>query len=132
MIIYKLVRKAKDGNCYPLFIERDRQFVFGEWLDAHFKPTKGFAPRSINGVDADEPIGGFHACFKPIAPHLKDTLTNGEKRVWIECESDGEFKTYNRPESQGGTWVLVERLKPIRELTPKDVKEILKNKENVL
>lgn len=53
-------------------------------------------------------------------------LANGEQRVWVECEID-DFSTYNRPESQGGTWILAQRMKIIKELNDDDVMEILQN-----
>lgn len=112
MKCYKLLRKAKDGKLYPLFINRKEETVFNKWLQAECYPTKGFAIRK-----------GWHCCFKPYAPHLKRELANGEKRVWVECEALGCEK-YNRPESQGGAWLLAQQLKIIRELTDKEVKEI--------
>lgn len=124
MKVFKKVRIKSDGNCYPLFIDKQKPFVFGEWMQAEFHPTKGFAPRSLNGLD-ENPIGGWHCCFKPIAPHIADELKTGEKRVWMECEADGLMKKYDRPESQGGAWILVEKLKPIRLLNESEVKELI-------
>ena len=46
------------------------------------------------------------------APHLKMELANGEKRVWVKCEVK-DYETYNRPESQGGKWILAQRMKVI-------------------
>ena len=40
-------------------------------------------------------------------------LANGEKRVWVECEGE-DYEEYSRPESQGGSWVLCQRLKLIK------------------
>lgn len=77
MKCYKLLRKAKDGKLYPLFINRKEATVFNEWLQAECYPTKGFAVRK-----------GWHCCFKPYAPHLKIDLANGEHRVWVECEAE--------------------------------------------
>lgn len=114
MRVYKKVRIKQDGKCYPLFIGKQKAFEFGKWMKAEFIPTKGFAPRSINGIDNENPIGGWHCTYEMNAPHIADQLKSGEKRVWIECEAKGEMKTYDRPESQGGTWCLVEWLKPIR------------------
>lgn len=105
MKAYKLVRKAKDGQLYPLFIDKTRPYVIGEHRTAEYVPTKGFAPRY-----------GFHCCFTPYAPHLKINLASGQKRVWIECEVE-DYKTYNRPESQGGRWILANQLTVLRELT---------------
>ena len=113
MKAYKLVRKAKDGSLHPLFIDKSRPYVIGEQREAEYHPTKGFAPRF-----------GFHCCFKPLAPHLKTELASGEKRVWIECEVE-DYETYNRPESQGGEWILANKLMVLRELTMKGAAEIL-------
>jgi hypothetical protein len=104
MIAYKLLRIKKDGKLYPLFINKKSHTPIGQWLEAECHPTKGFAIRK-----------GWHCCLKPIAPHLKMNLASGEKRVWVEVEID-DFQHYNRPESQGGTWVLANRMKILRVL----------------
>lgn len=113
MIVYKKVRQLKDGNYYPLFIDKTKPFVFGEWMHCEFHPTKGFAERSID-TNTGEKIGGWHCCFAPVAPHIADRLKNGEHRVWIECEAKGLTQTYDRPESQGGAWLLAEYIRPLR------------------
>lgn len=124
MVVYKKVRQLSDGNYYPLFIDKKKKFEFGEWMKAEFHPTKGFAPRSINGIDNDNPIGGWHCCYQPLAPHISDELKSGEKRVWMMCEAKGDMKSYNRPESQGGSWMLAEYLRPIKILTDEEVRKI--------
>ena len=101
MRVYKLLR-IKDGKLYPLFINRKKETPIGIWMDAECYPTKGFAIRK-----------GWHCCYQPLAPHLKMELSNGEKRVWVECEAE-DCEEYNRPESQGGSWVLCQRLKLIK------------------
>ena len=83
-------------------------------MQAECYPTKGFAVRQ-----------GWHCCFKPIAPHLSMQLANGEQRVWVECEVE-DWESYNRPESQGGSWILAQRMKIVRELTDTEVENILK------
>lgn len=98
LTVYKLFR-LKDGKLFPLFINRKVETKIGEWLKAECFPTKGFAVRQ-----------GWHCCLKPIAPHLKLRLANGEQRVWVECDALN-CTTYNRPESQGGTWVLAQDLR---------------------
>lgn len=113
MKVYKKVRVLKDGNVYPLFIDKKKPFVFGEWMKAEFHPTKGFAPRSL-GKDADgNEIGGWHCCYQPVAPHIADELKSGEKRVWMVCEAKGIMQKYDRPESQGGAWLLAEYIMPL-------------------
>lgn len=100
IIAYKLVR-IKDGKFYPLFINRKEEIKTGEWLQAECYPTKGFAVRQ-----------GWHCCFEKNAPHLKEELSNGEKRIWIKCEVKN-WDIYDRPESQGGAWVLAQNMKVI-------------------
>lgn len=105
MKAYKLFRKRKDGTLGPLFINRNQVVPLGVSLPAGDHPTKGFAHRQ-----------GWHCTLQPIAPHLSLTPKSGERRVWCEVEVEGT-ELYNRPESQGGTWVLAQTMTVIRELT---------------
>jgi hypothetical protein len=114
MKAYKLLRVKKDGNLYPLFINKTVPTPIGEWLEAECIPTNGFAVRC-----------GFHCTFTPWAPHLKTELASGEKRVWVECEVE-DYTTYDRPESQGGAWILAQRMKLNRIIDMEEVKELLK------
>ncbi len=100
MKAYKLIRKMKDGSLSPLFINIKSRIPIGVWLEAEAHPTKGFAFRK-----------GWHCTLEPNAPHLSE-----RDRVWVEIEVD-DFEYYDRPESQGGTWVLAQRMKIVRELT---------------
>lgn len=113
MKAYKLLRKLNDGKLHPLFINKREATPIGVWMKAECYPTKGFAVRQ-----------GWHCCFTPIAPHLKTKLANGEERVWVECEVE-DWKSYDRPESQGGAWILAQRMKVNRELTAEEVDEII-------
>lgn len=113
MKAYKLVRKKKDGKLYPLFINKTVPTPIGEWLDAECHPTNGFAVRT-----------GWHCCFKPFAPHLKEKLSNGEQRVWVEVEVD-DWTSYERPQKQGGAWILAQRIKIIKELSQEEVQHAL-------
>lgn len=101
MVGYKLFKVRKNGTLGPLFINARQVIPVGEWLDAEAHPTKGFAFRP-----------GWHATFTPNAPHLKQ----GPGRVWAKVELEG-CRTYARPESQGGSWVLAERLRVVEVLT---------------
>lgn len=89
MIAYKLFRQRRDGSLGPLFINRSQVVPMGVWLTAEEHPTPGYAYRP-----------GWHATLRPEAPHLS---TKG--RVWAKVELHGTT-TYDRPESQGGTWIL--------------------------
>lgn len=113
MKAYKLLR-VKNGKLYPLFINKEVETKLGETYAAECHPTKGFAVRT-----------GWHCCLKPIAPHLKEILANGEARVWVECEVE-DFQLYNRPESQGGTWVLANKIKMVKILSYKELIELRK------
>lgn len=104
---YKLVRKMKDGSLAPLFIDKRYRFEPNVWKVAECFPTKGFAVRQ-----------GWHCCFTPVAPHLSE-----KKRVWVEVEVK-DYETYDRPESQGGKWVLSQNMKFIKELSWEEVEEI--------
>lgn len=99
MIAYKLISKKKDGQLAPLFINRKLRIPIGVWMQAEDHPTKGYARRM-----------GWHCTLQPVAPHLST-----KNRVWVEVEIEDYYK-FNRPESQGGTWVLASRMKIIREL----------------
>jgi hypothetical protein len=99
MIAYKLIRKMKDGSLAPLFINKKSRIPIGEWLEAENHPTKGFSVRK-----------GWHCTLTPVAPHLSE-----KGRVWVQVEVE-DTELYNRPESQGGMWVLAQRMKVIKEL----------------
>jgi hypothetical protein len=99
MIAYKLIRKLKDGSLSPLFINRKSRTPLNIWLEAESHPTNGFAFRK-----------GWHCTLEPIAPHLSKT-----NRVWVEVEVE-DYVSHKRPLSQGGIWILAQRMKIIREL----------------
>jgi hypothetical protein len=96
--VYKLVKLRKNATLGPLFINARAVLPVGEWMEAEDHPTKGFAHRP-----------GWHCTLKPEAPHLKVNPKNGCRRVWVRCKAQG-IEKFNRPQSQGGTWVLAERL----------------------
>jgi len=105
MKAYKLIRKMKDGSYSPLFINKKSRIPVGVWLAAENHPTNGFANRQ-----------GWHCTLKPTAPHLVvGGEGKGKNRVWVEVEVQ-LIELYNRPESQGGTWVLAQMMKIIKEI----------------
>lgn len=118
MKAYKLLRIKKDRKLYPLFINKTVETPIGEWLEAECIPTKGFAVRC-----------GFHCCFIPVAPHLKTELASGEQRVWVECEVE-DWESYDRPECQGGKWILAQKMKITRVLDMTEV-EMLQNEMKI-
>jgi len=105
MRAYKLFRRMRDGKLSPLFINKKSRIPKGVWLDAECHPTKGFAVRQ-----------GWHCCLRPFAPHLVvGGEGKGKSRVWVLVEVE-DTELYDRPESQGGTWVLAQRMKVVREI----------------
>lgn len=94
IVAYKLVRQMKNGELASLFINRKDRLSIGKWLQAESYPTEGFAVRK-----------GFHCTLKPIAPHLSK-----KDRVWVKVEVK-DYNYFNRPESQGGKWVLAQQMK---------------------
>ena len=104
MRAYKLVRKMKDGSLSSLFINKTCRLPIGEYIQAQNNPTKGFAVRQ-----------GWHCTVKPHAPHLVMNPKGDVPRVWVEVDViDYEF--FTRPVSQGGTWVLAQHMKIIKEI----------------
>jgi hypothetical protein len=73
---YKIfnVKANQPGKIFPMFIGAKKPTPIGEWIDAEFLPTNGYADR-----------GGWHAGILPIAPHLMQK--NGQmppNRVWAK------------------------------------------------
>lgn len=114
MKAYKLIRQKKDGKLYPLFIDNKWAREIGVWYEAGLFPKVGFQPRK-----------GYHMCFIPYAPHLKEDLASGEHRVWVECDIE-DYEVYDRPAQQGGQWLLAQRMRINRILTKEEVESILK------
>ncbi len=100
MKAYKLVRKMKNGTLAPLFINKTFRFPIGEWVAAEDHRTTGFAYRP-----------GWHCTFTPNAPHLSK-----RGRVWVAVEI-ADYETYTRPTSQGGAWLLAQKMKVLNEIT---------------
>lgn len=99
MIAYKLFRQRKDGTLGPLFINAAQRVPVGVWLPAEEHRRKGFAFRP-----------GWHCTQEPVAPHLSE-----RGRVWCRVEVKN-FERYQRPESQGGTWILAQHIKVLEVL----------------
>lgn len=100
MKAYKLLRLMKDSSLAPLFINKRQRIPIGQWLDAEDHPTKGFAHRP-----------GWHCCLKPEAPHLSN-----KGRIWCEVEVE-DYRLFDRPESQGGQWLLANKMRIVRRLS---------------
>ena len=99
MIAYKLVRKLKNGEISPLFINKKLRITTGAWMKAEAHETKGFAFRP-----------GWHCTSSPVAPHLSE-----KDRVWMKVEIT-DYTEVKRPESQGGLWYLANNIKFLNEI----------------
>jgi len=97
MLAFKLCQKKKNGQITPLFINKSKNLLFNEWMEAECHPTKGFKIRPF-----------WHCSAKPIAPHLSK-----KNRVWIIVEME-DFKEFKRPDSQGGLWYLAKKIKILK------------------
>ena len=105
MIAYKLVRKMKDGQLAPLFIDKKARLPIGEWIEAKDVPTKGYKHRP-----------GWHSCATPCAPHLAER----DNRIWVEVMILGT-EEHKRPAHQGGTWYTSQWMMILREVRDYEV-----------
>jgi len=96
MLAWKLFRLMKDGSIAPLFINKRLRLELNKWYEAECIPTKGFAVRK-----------GWHVTAKPIAPHLSK-----KGRIWKQVEIK-DYTVLQRPETQGGTWYLANKMRII-------------------
>lgn len=94
MLAYKLFRLRKSGTLGSLFINRRQVIPMNVWLVAEPHLTKGYSFRP-----------GWHCTVAPNAPHL-----SMKDRVWCVVEVKG-ITRFERPESQGGTWILAKKLR---------------------
>ena len=99
MIAYKLFTQRKDGSLGALFINRKQRIELNTWYVAEDHPTKGYAHRP-----------GWHCTKKQTAPHIKKEPASGETRVWCLVEVGGDITPFERPEIQGGTWFICEKM----------------------
>jgi len=112
---YKLMqfKKNQPGKLFPLFIGKDKPIEMGQWMQAEFLPTKGFAERP-----------GWHAGHLPIAPHLrqKSTGKKAPNRVWVEIEmpADKDWQTVADSGDLGNKIGKTGRTKDIRSQVPED------------
>lgn len=91
---YKLFRVRKDGSIGPLYINASQRIQTNIWLRAGAYRTPGFAFRP-----------GWHACPKPIAPHLSK-----RGRQWYRVQLEG-VTMHVRPKSHGGLWYTARSMK---------------------
>jgi hypothetical protein len=104
-VAYKMFTLRRDGSIGPLFIGAKQRIPVGEWLESECIPTDGFKVNS-----------GWHACSEPVAPHLVLEPVGKSRRVWARIEIGGHIKTRQRPTSQGGDWILAERMRVVEVL----------------
>lgn len=95
MIAFKLMAIRKNGTLGSLFIDKRKKVAVGEWMTAQCVPTKGFKVRT-----------GFHSMLTPKAPHL-----SRKGRVWVKVELAGKIQLEQRPETQGGMWLVSEKMR---------------------
>ena len=143
---YKLFEMDKEGNLYPLFIDKKKVYPIGEWIKAeNVLHHPGFASRP-----------GLHLGVLPAAPHLMAYGPNGEgiykgrnkgwKRVWVKVEYDctidyneevsklkkkcfedrlPENGWYSFKEYGKTTWIISDKIKILNILTEEERQAIL-------
>lgn len=100
MLAYKLLKQRKDGSLGPLFINASLRVPIGEWMEAEDHRTKGYAHRP-----------GWHCTEKQTAPHIMKKPASGQTRVWCHVEIGGNIEPFQRPDNQGGTWLIASKMK---------------------
>jgi hypothetical protein len=93
---YKLMRLRRNGTIGSLFINRKAITPIGDWLESKDFKTPGYAHRP-----------GWHVTLTPCAPHL-----SMKGRVWMRVEVE-DFVELKRPASQGGVWLLAQKMKVV-------------------
>ena len=105
MKAYKLVKQRKDGSLGSLFVDASRKLPVGLWMPAINHKPKALKERM-----------GWHCLKSPNAPHLSK-----DGRVWVEVECSGA-EEINRPECQGGTWLLAKQMKIVGIMDATEIK----------
>ena len=100
MIAFKLFRKLKNGELRPLFINKTQKIELNKLLHAKEVPTKGYKIRK-----------GWHCLPQPVADHLSK-----KDRVWCIVKMYN-YKKIDRPENQGGTWYVAQKIIVLGEIS---------------
>ena len=140
IVAYKLFRTmpSRQGEIFPLFINKSWSIPIGEWVTATNSPTKGFAERP-----------GWHAGVLPMAPHLRTKENKiASDRVWAKVElpadvdwqpvadknptrdirkdiPEGGYYKFKTNKMQGWWWLIGGALKVNRLLSDDDVSTLL-------
>ena len=115
---YKLFNQKPNGALHPLFVDKQNPVPVGEMMPAHDNS------HLANKAGLQE-RPGWHAAPTPYAPHLMDREGNMRPgRVWAQVsmpKHDSEL--YERPESQGGAWMLGGHMRVDRVLEPHEYEQ---------
>lgn len=116
---YKLFSQhPQTGALHPLFVDKKNPVPVGEML-----PARDNSALASKANLQERP--GWHAAPTPYAPHLMDREGNMRPgRVWAQVsmpKHDSEL--YDRPESQGGAWLLGGHMRVDRVLEPHEYEE---------
>jgi hypothetical protein len=99
---YKLFRRGKDGNLYPLYVNNKEPVPMGKWLEAKSGPmTPEGKVKSKLGNLAFRP--GWHSGNVPAAPHIGEKDAGATKpmyrasdHVWAEVEHPDDVDWQSR------------------------------------
>ena len=149
MVGYKLFEMDKEGNLFPLFIDKKKKIPVGEWIHAEFTPTKSFAPRGGWHIGADVPDAPWLKGYNGSDYGIYRSRFSKGKRLWCEVEYnsnnnyDEEVQTlpkkcfidrvpedgyYKFKEVGKGVWIISSDIKVTRILSEAERKEIMLQK----
>lgn len=146
---YKLFEMNKEGKLFPLFIGKNKETPIGEWIEAEYIPTKGFANRGGWHIGADIPDAPWLKGYDGSDTGVYKSRFSKGKRVWCEVEYNATID-YNEeveklpkksfvdkvPENGfyffrevgKGTWVITSEIKIVRILSETERQEIMLSK----
>lgn len=149
MVGYKLFEMDKEGNLFPLFIDKKEKIEVDKWSKAKNVPTNGYAKRPGFHIGADVPDAPWLKGYDGSDYGVYRSRFSKGKRVWCEVEYnsnhnyDEEVQTlpkkcfidrvpedgyYRFREVGKGVWIISSDIKVIRILSEAERKEIMLQK----
>ena len=143
---YKLFEMNKNGELFPLFIDKNEPIPVGKWVKAKYSPTKNFAPRGGYHIGADVPDAPWLKGYDGTEIGCYKSRWKTGKRVWClveynanhnydeevsilpkkcfvdKCPEDG---FYRFREVGKGVWIITSDIKIVKILSDAERKEIM-------
>ena len=146
---YKLFEQNKDGELFPLFIDKNTAIPIGKWIHAEYHPTKGFAARGGWHIGADIPDAPWLKSYNGTNVGYYKSRWKQGRRVWclVEYNANHDYNPevnklkkkcfedkvpddgfYFFREVGKGTWVITSDIRIIRVLTDQERSDIIMKK----